>query len=196
MTPSYAQQGEQAGWLHRMAASVGMGLLLVAVMVVALFLMRKRRQDFFLAKGDLGKWKFPGVILALSIMVLTFLFFEYHLPSAATLAKALPLMPAALLFAAFFAFDQEMVFRATLLSSLHDVVGKGHAILITAFLFGMYHYFGGTPPGVEGALITAALGWLWATTMLDTRGIFMPWLNHFLNNVPTLVFWAIASISR
>jgi membrane protease YdiL (CAAX protease family) len=184
MTPSYMQGVEQAGWLFRMAASGGIWLLLVAVMVAALLVMGRRRQDFFLIKGDLKKWKVPGVILAFSVMILTFLFFDYKLP------------PAALLFAALFALSEEMVFRATLLSSIHDVVGKDHAIMITAVLFGMAHYFGGTPPRLEGALITAFLGWLWATMMLETRGVFMSWLNHFLNNVPTLIFWAIASISR
>ena len=195
MTSSYVQGFSQAGWVLRMAAFGGIWLLLVAVMVAALLVMGKRRRDFFLVKGDLKKWKVPGVILALFIMVLTFLFFDYRLPAAATLVKALPLMPAALLFAALFAFNEEMVFRATLLPSLHDVVGKDHAIMITAVLFGMAHYFGGTPHGVEGVLIAGGLGWLWAIMMLQTRGIFMPWLNHFLNNVPTLIFWAIASVS-
>ena len=31
--------------------------------------------------------------------------------------------------------------------------------------------------------------------MLETRGVFMSWFNHFLNNVPTLIFWEIASVS-
>jgi len=177
-----------------MAQFEGSRLLLTAVMVTALLIMGKRRQDFFLAKGNLKKWKRPGIIIALSIMVLTFLFFDYDLPSAAIL-KALPLMPAALLFAALAAFDEEVRSRATLLPHLYDVVGKNHAIMITAFYFGMGHYFGGVPSGVEGFFIAGALGWLYATMMLETRGVFMPWLNHFLTNIPTFIFWAIGSIS-
>ncbi len=195
ITESYVQESKQLEWLLQMATFIGMELLLIAVMVVALLIMKKRRQDFFLAKGSLGKWKIPGVILALSIMILTFFFFDYDLPSSATLLKALPLIPAALLFAALFAFNEEMLFRSTLLSSLYDVVGKGHSIMITAFFFGMAHYFGGTPSGIEGVLIGAALGGLWATITLETRSIYMSWLIHFLNNIPTLIFWAIASIS-
>jgi membrane protease YdiL (CAAX protease family) len=194
LTPSYVAQGEQAGVLLRMAQFEGSRLLLTAVMVTALLIMGKRRQDFFLAKGNLKKWKRPGIIIALFIMVLTFLFFDYDLPSAAIL-KALPLMPAALLFAALAAFDEEVRSRATLLPHLYDVVGKNHAIMITAFYFGMGHYFGGVPSGVEGFFIAGALGWLYATMMLETRGVFMPWLNHFLTNIPTFIFWAIGSIS-
>ena len=85
--------------------------------------------------------------------------------------------------------------RATLLPHLHDVVGKKHSIMITAFFFGMGHYFGGVPSGVQGVFITGALGWLYATMMLETKGLFMPWLNHFLTNVPTFVFWTIGSVS-
>jgi hypothetical protein len=195
MTPSYVPQGEPAGYLLRLAQFEGARLLLTAIMVVALIIMGKRRQDFFLVKGDLRKWKWPGIVLALSIMVLTFLFFEYDLPSAAAMIKILPLMPAALLFAALAAFDEEMRSRATLLPHLYNVVGKNHAIMITAFYFGMGHYFGGVPSGAGGFIIAGSLGWLYATMMLETRGIFMPWLNHFLTNVPTFMFWAIGSIS-
>jgi membrane protease YdiL (CAAX protease family) len=196
LTLSYAQQGERAGWLIRMATFEASRLLLAAVMVAALMVMGKRRSDLFLVKGDLRKWKRPGVILALSIMVLTFFYLRYNLPSAAVLVKALPLIPLALLFAALLAFDEEVRCRATLLSSLHTVVGKSHAIMITSFFFGMGHYFGGVPSGVEGFLIAGALGWLWATIMLETGGVYMSWLIHFLNNVPTVVSWAIASMSR
>ncbi len=85
--------------------------------------------------------------------------------------------------------------RAALLPLLYDVVGKHHSIMLTAFLFGMGHYFGGVPSGLEGFFIATALGWLYATMMLETRGIFMPWPNHFLTNVPTFIFWAISSAS-
>ncbi len=195
MSPSYVARGDQGGLLLRMAQFEGSRLLLTAVMVAALLVMGKQRRDFFLVKGDLKKWMRPGIILALSIMVLTFLFFDYDLPSVTTLIKALPLMPVALLFAALAAFDEEMRSRATLLPLLYDVVGKNHAIMITAFFFGMGHYFGGVPSGVEGFFIAGALGWLYATMMLETRGVFMPWLNHFLTNVPTFIFWTIGSIS-
>jgi len=196
LTLSYVQQGERAGWLLRMAVFEGTRLLLAAVMVAALIVMGKRRQNFFLVKGDLRKWKSPGIILALFIMFLTFFYLRYNLPSSAVLVKAWPLMLLALFFAALLAFDEEVRCRATLLSSLHTVVGKGHAIMITSFFFGMGHYFGGVPSGVEGFLIAAALGCLWATIMLETGGVYISWLIHFLNNVPTVISWAIASISR
>jgi len=195
MTSSYVSQGEPAGLLLRLAEFEGARLLLTVVMIVALIIMGMRRQDFFFVKGDLRKWKWPGIVLGFSIMILTFLFFEYDLPSAATMIKILPLILATLPFAALAAFDEEMWSRATLLPYLYRVVGKNHAIMITAFYFGMGHYFGGVPSGVEGFIIAGSLGWLYATMMLETRGIFMSWLNHFLTNVPTFIFWAVGSIS-
>jgi hypothetical protein len=195
MTASYLERGEPGGWLLRLAQVEGSRLLLTAVMVAALLLMGKRRQDFFIAKGDLRTWMRPGIILALSVMVLTFLFFDYDLPSWPTLMRALPLLPVTLLFGALFAFDEEMRYRATLLPHLYDVVGKNHSIMMTAFYFGMAHFFGGVPSGVEGFFIAGALGWLYATMMLETRGVFMPWLNHVLTNVPTFIFWTIGWVS-
>jgi membrane protease YdiL (CAAX protease family) len=194
-TPSYVARSKQAELLLRLAQFEGLRLLQAAAMVAALLVMGKRRQDFFLAIGDLKKWKRPGIILALSIMVLTFLFFNYPLPSAAILLKALALMPAVLCFAALAAFDEEIRYRGTLLPHLQEVVGKNHAILITAFFFGMGHYFGGVPSGIAGFFIAGTLGWLYATMMMETRGIFMSWFNHFLTNVPTFIFWAIGAVS-
>jgi hypothetical protein len=192
-TPSYVAQGK-ADLLLRLLQFEGLRLLQTTVMVAALLVMGKTRQDFFLASGDLKKWMGPGIILALSIMVLTFLFFDYNLPSTATLVKALPLMSAALPFAALAAFDEEMRNRATLLPLLCDVVGKNHAVMITAFFFGMGHYFGGVPSGIEGFFIAAVLGWLYAIMMLETRSVFMSWFNHFFTNVPTFIIWVIGSI--
>ncbi len=194
LTPGYVAQAKSSELLLRMVQFEGPRLLLAMIMVAALLILGKRRQDFFFAVGDLRRWKIPGVVLGLSIMVLTFLFFHYELPSAAIL-KALPLMPAALFIGALAAFDEEVRNRASLLPLLCDVAGRKHAILLTAFYFGMGHYFGGVPSGAAGFLIAGGLGWLYATMMLDTKGIFMPWLNHFLTNVPTFIFWALGSVS-
>lgn len=195
LTLDYAQRGEGRGLLLRMAQVEAARLLSAAVMVAAALVMGKRRQDLFLAKGDLTRWKRLGIILALSILVMAFFFYGYDLPSAATLLQALPLIPGALLFGALVSFDEEIRCRATLLPHLSDVVGSNQAILITTFFFSISHYFGGIPSGVEGALVTGALGWLFAIMMVQTRGVFMPWLNHFMSNVPTYLFWAIGAVS-
>ena len=39
-------------------------------------------------------------------------------------------------------------------------------------------------------------GWLYATMMIETRGIVMSWFNHFLTNFPTFIFWVMAAIAR
>jgi membrane protease YdiL (CAAX protease family) len=178
-----------------MAASMGMGLFLAAVMVVVLLVAGKERQEVFLVIGDLDGWRLPGVGLALGLMVVTYFFFDYHLPSRAVITNALPLLLPALVFAGLLALNEEIMFRATLLSSLHGAVGDNQAVMMTVFVFGMAHYLGGTPANASGAVVTGALGWLWATIMLETGGIFLSWFIHFMNNVPTVVFWALSASS-
>jgi hypothetical protein len=195
MTLTFVAEGGQSRLLLRLAQLESSRLLLAAVMIVAALVMGKRRQDLFLAKGDLTRWGRPGIVLALSIMVLTFLFFDFRLPPTGTLHTALGLIPAALLFAALAAFDEEARSRATLLPYLYEVVGKNHSIMMTAFVFGMGHYFGGAPSGIVGVMIAGALGLLWATMMLETKGVFLPWLSHFLTNVPTFLMWTFGPIN-
>jgi membrane protease YdiL (CAAX protease family) len=68
--------------------------------------------------------------------------------------------------------------------------------LVTAFLFGMAHFSGGVPSGFQGLLVAGGLGWLWGVMMLETGGVFLPWLSHFLTNVPTFLYWAVGAASR
>lgn len=123
----------------------------VALAVIAvLWLMKRDRKAFFLVKGQMDapigpvrwlgikpgeSWKVFGWIFAgiagIAVFVPTMLGIS---PTWNTILRALPLMPAAVLFAAVNAFTEEVYFRASLLSTLHDVVGKTHTLLITLVL--------------------------------------------------------------
>ena len=52
----------------------------------------------------------------------------------------------------------------------------------SAVVFGLPHYFG-TPSGIVGALIAGFLGWLLATSLVETQGLLIAWAIHFVQDV-------------
>lgn len=180
--------------------------------IAALWIVKRRRSAFFLVKGDLAApigpvrwlgirpgeswrtfgWIFAGVA-ALAVAVPTLL--AAALPPGA-LGRAAPLLPFVLLFAAINAFNEEVYFRASLLSTLVEVVGRGHALMIAAVFFGLAHYLYGSPPGLAGFLLTAFLAWLIGKGMLETRGFLWPWFIHFLPDVVVFLFYALTFVRR
>lgn len=196
LTTSYVANSPKDELILRLAIFESARLLISIAMLAVLFIDGKRRNDLFLRMGDLKKWKVPGLIIAIAIMLATFLFFDFDFPSRDTLLQILPLIPFLTIFAALGAFDEELRYRATFLPAINSVVGKNQAVLITAFFFGMNHYYGGVPSGFEGFFVAGGLGLLYAVMMLETKGIVLPWFNHFLTNIPTFLLWAVLASSR
>jgi len=212
-TAAYIQWEQRIGWVLAMAAYQLLKLVVVAIMIAVLLGIGRRPRDFFLTRGQLdapvkafiGKgnsagrsisWGRLGLILGLCLVPLTLLFFGLgNLPSSNTLIKALPFFPFALLFAATNAFSEEMQFRATLLGPLQEALGADQALWLTAIFFGFAHYFGGAPAGVLGVLIAGLLGALFAKSMLESKGILVPWFIHFCQIAVIYAFWAIGSVA-
>jgi membrane protease YdiL (CAAX protease family) len=178
------------------------------MVILALFLVKKKRSGFFLVKGDLRagiepvkwlgiksgeSWKKFGwifaVIAALAVAVPTILVLK---PSGGVLIKCLPLLPAVLIYAALNAFNEELYFRASLLSTLPEAIGRTHALLLSVVFFGLAHYLYGSPPGITGALMTGFLAFLLGKSMLETKGFLWPWLIHFLPDV--VIFFSYAMV--
>jgi membrane protease YdiL (CAAX protease family) len=107
------------------------------------------------------------------------------------LSKVLPLLPVVLLYAAINAFNEEIYYRTTLLSTLPQVVGRRHALMMNVMFFGMTHYLYGAPPGILGFALTGFLGWLLGKSMLETKGLFWPWMIHFLPDIVVFLSYAI-----
>ncbi|MBN1660562.1 MAG: CPBP family intramembrane metalloprotease [Anaerolineae bacterium] len=180
------------------------------VMILALFAVKRRRRAFFLVVGDLDapaagvrwlgidpgtRWSRLGWIAGVLITLGTLAFLVLAgRPSLDTIDGVVPLLPAVLLFAAMNAFSEQVTYRASLLSTLHDVVGERQALLIVAFFFGMAHYYG-VPYGVLGVVMSTVLGWFLSKAMLETRGFFWPWLIHFMQDVAIFVFIAAGSVT-
>ena len=190
-------QAEQTG---KLAASLGM--------IVILLLMGYKRRDFFLRVGDLRApikpvrlMGFPkadpwyrfalqwGFYIAAALAVMQFLLLR---PASSVWPKVLAMLPSILFYAALNAFNEEMTYRAPMLAALEPVAGGRQAVWISAFFFGIAHYFG-TPGGILGGLLSIFMGWLLGKGMLETRGLFWSWWIHFLSDVAIFVFLAATS---
>jgi len=182
------------------------------VVIAALWIVKRSRSGFFLVKGQLDapiervrwlgirqgeSWRTFGwifaLVAALGVAVPILLTIR---PSSDIFLRVAPLLPAILVFAAINAFNEEMYFRATLLSTLPQVIGKNHALLINVAFFGLAHYLYGSPSGVVGLMMTGFLAWLLGKSMLETKGFFWAWFIHFLPDVVIFFSYAITWVRQ
>ena len=181
--------------------------IFVALTVLAvLWLMKRDPKAFFFAKGQVDapiepvrwlgikageSWKVFGWIFAgfagLGVAIATIF---VSLPSGENFLKALPLLPVALLLAAVNAFTEEVYYRCSLLSTLHETIGKTHTLLLTVVFFGLGHWLYGSPPGLVGFLMVGFLAWLLGKAMIETKGFFWPWIIHFVPDA--VIFFSYA----
>ena len=173
---------------------------------VALTLVRSglTREELSLRIGELSRvlrigglavtWWTAAPVLALLLAgpLLAQLSFTVR-PDPGALPRALAFIPAAVVFAALNAFLEEFRFRAAPLACLVPVVGEGHALLVTAVLFGIGHFYG-HPAGLSGVVLAGLAGWLLGLAMRGTRGIVAPWLVHGAQDV--LIFMAVVMSER
>ena len=73
--------------------------------------------------------------------------------------RAAPLLPVVLLAAAINAFNEEVTYKASLVSALEGPVGPGQALWMVSAYFGIGHYYG-VPYGLIGVAMAFALVWL------------------------------------
>ncbi len=180
-------------------------LVMIAVLVVRGY----RRKSVFLVLGNLKapitpvKWLgFPrpsswisfggqySVYLALGVGAVIWL------TSGTTPAQAgrsLIVLPAILMMAALNAFNEELVYRSAILSTLEGPIGRQHAWAMAALFFGIPHFFG-VPSGWTGILLATFMGWILSKAMLETRGFFWSWWIHFLQDVVIFFFLAAGTV--
>ncbi|GAP12683.1 CAAX protease self-immunity [Longilinea arvoryzae] len=194
-----------------MPAEQTLNLIVTLVIIACLFILKKKRTAFFLARGDLSapvvepvpwlgiksgdRWNRVGLISAgcISLGTLAFLVIAGR-PSLSILIQVTPYLPAVLLSAALNAFNEEMTYKASFLSVLEDVVGRRQSLLLLAAYFGILHFYG-VPYGMIGVILAAFLGWFLGKSMLETRGLFWAWFIHFWQDVLIFIFLAMGSIT-
>lgn len=184
------------------------GKLVVAlVMILTLLILGYQRRDFFLAQGNprapiepvplLG---FPqadpwprfglqwGFYIAIALAVVQYLTLR---PDGELMLKALPILPSILFYAALNAFNEEIIYRAPMLATLEPVGGSKQALWLSAYFFGIAHYFG-TPGGLLGGLLSIFMGWILGKGMVETRGFFWTWWIHFLSDIAIFTFMTMS----
>lgn len=193
-----------------MLAEQSLHLMVTLIMIGVLFILKKKRENFFLVKGNTDvliapvnwmgikegeRWNKTGWVLAIAISLgtLTFLVAAGRPPLDIAI-KALPFLPVILLAAATNAFYEEVSYKASFLSVLEEPVGRVHSLWLMAAYFGLAHYYG-VPYGIIGVLMAGFLGWLLGKSMLETRGLWWAWFIHFLQDVMIFIFLAIGSIT-
>ena len=184
-------------------------MIVTLVVIAALFFLKKKRESFFLVKGDTNavvepvrwmgvkkgeRWNKFGRNFAviLSLGTLTFLILAGR-PSLDIVIKTLPFFLVIFLTAMMNAFSEEMTYKASFLSVLEDVIGRNQALWLVAVYFGVGHFYG-VPYGMIGVLMAGFIGWFLGKSMLETRGLFWAWFIHFVQDVLIFAFIAIGSI--
>ncbi len=185
----------------------------VALSVIAtLWFVKRHRSAFFLVRGRLDapiqpvrwlgiksgeSWRTFGWIITGIAGLGTLGACAYGLPlSLQVLLAALPLLPAGILFAAINAFNEEIYYRASLLSTLPDIIGNNSALLINAVFFGLAHFLYGSPSGVLGFAMAGFLGWLLGKSILETKGLWWAWFIHFVMDVIVFTSYAVHWAAR
>jgi membrane protease YdiL (CAAX protease family) len=142
------------------------------------------RRDLFLCRGNLAApaqpipflglrkpipWTVLGPALAVvfGMAISLFMYFAVR-PDFTTSGRIVRFLPWILSLAALNAANEEFQFRNLLLAHLRKVVSPSEAMLLTAALFGLGHYYG-QPYGPIGVVMAGFAGWIWARSMIEKR---------------------------
>ena len=90
------------------------------------------------------------------------------------------------------AASEEFQFRSVLLAHLRGVFRPLEMALLTAVFFGLGHYYG-QPSGPLGVLMAGFAGWIWARSMIETRGGVWAFLIHFVQDIVIFAFLAVGA---
>ncbi|MEY2490173.1 MAG: protease family protein [Verrucomicrobiota bacterium] len=166
------------------------------------------RRDLFLGRGNLSApaqpiplvglrkpipWTVfgPALLVVFGVALPLFLYFTVY-PDFTDPGRILRCLPWILLVAALNAANEEFQFRSVLLAHLRDVVSPGEGALLTAVLFGLGHYYG-QPSGPIGVAMAGVAGWLWARSMIETRGFVWAFFIHMVQDIVIFSFLAVAT---
>ncbi|MFL6537325.1 MAG: CPBP family intramembrane glutamic endopeptidase [Chthoniobacterales bacterium] len=193
-------------FMFRCLPLVGAGLMVLTLVGAGI-----RRQDAYLQIGDMAaraepipwlgirrriRWTVFGPILLVvfGIALPSFLYFSLQ-PDLGACARVVQFLPWILLTAALNAANEEFQFRCVLLAHLRKIVTPAEAVLITAILFGVGHYYG-QPSGAIGVVMASIAGWVWGKSMVETRGFGWAFVIHMVQDIVIFAFLAMTLASK
>lgn len=110
------------------------------------------------------------------------------------LGRVVAVLPGVVVLAGLNAINEEVVFRASPLASLRTIFGERQTVLLVVVLFAVPHYFG-VPFGLVGVAMAGAFAWWVTKSMLETRGLFWPWVIHAVQDVVIFIFLVTGAIA-
>ena len=166
------------------------------------------RRDLFLCKGNLAApaqpikflglrkpvpwtWLGPALILVFALALAPYLYLTVH-PNFRVSDRILRTFPWSLALAVLNAASEEFQFRSVLLAHLGKVFQPWEAVSLTAVFFGIGHYYG-QPSGPLGVAMAGFAGWIWARSMVDTRGGVWAFLIHMFQDIVIFTFLAVGA---
>jgi hypothetical protein len=181
------------------------GILLLGFTLIG---SRITRRDLFLSRGNLSApaqpipfiglrkpiaWTVfgPALLVVFGVALPLFLYFMVY-PDFTDPGRILGCLPWILLVAALNAANEEFQFRNVLLAHLRNVVSPAEGAWLTAALFGLGHYYG-QPSGPLGVVMAGIAGWVWARSMIETRGFVWAFFIHMVQDVVIFSFLAVAT---
>jgi membrane protease YdiL (CAAX protease family) len=179
------------------------GAVLVSLTLIGSGLTRR---DLFLNRGNLAApaqpipflglrkrvpWTVfgPGLLVVFALGLVPFLYLTVH-PNFAASQRILHFLPWMIAVSALNAASEEYQFRNVLLAHLGNLFSSAEAALLTAAYFGLGHYYG-QPSGTLGVLMAGFAGWIWARSMIETRGYFWAFTIHMVQD--SIIFAFLAS---
>jgi membrane protease YdiL (CAAX protease family) len=133
----------------------------------------------------------PQLLVVFGIALPAFLFVTLR-PDFGQASRLWQILPWALAIAAVNAFNEEFQFRCVPLAHLRGVLPLREAMLLTSVFFGMAHYFG-QPSGPIGVVMAGIAGWIWAKSMVETRGMGWAVAIHWVQDVVIVCFLALVA---
>jgi membrane protease YdiL (CAAX protease family) len=198
---------ESADWRIRLFIETAAPLTGALLMSLTLIGSGMTRRDLFLCRGNLSapaqpipflglrkpiSWTVfgPALLVVFGVALPLFLYFTIH-PDMTAGGRIVRFLPWILLGAAINAANEEFQFRNVLLAHLRNVVSPAEAVLLTTVLFGLGHYYG-QPSGPIGVVMAGFAGWIWARSMIETRGSAWAFFIHMVQDV--VIFSFLASV--
>jgi membrane protease YdiL (CAAX protease family) len=194
-------------WGPRIFVSRLLNALGALLMLTAFIGRGFTRDDLFLRVGQLNArvkperilwfrsplrwWHFgPLIVLIFAMAMVAFLFSNLR-PNFWQLTQHWQLFPWAIATAALNAANEEFQFRCVPLAQLRNVLSLREGVWLTAVFFGLAHYFG-QPSGWLGVLMATIAGFIWAKSMVETRGVVWALGIHFAQDVVIFYFLAMS----
>lgn len=204
---AFQSYGQHLSWGAQMFVGRLLPVLGALLMAATLLGSGIGRRDLFLRVGDLRAPAQPEPILwfrraipwtrfgtqlliIFGVALPLFLFFSVH-PDFSRASRLWTFLPWCLATAALNAANEEFQFRSVLLARLRDILPQKEALILTAAFFGLSHYFG-QPSGFSGIIMAGIAGWIWAKSMVETRGFAWAFLIHMVQDIVIFCFLALA----